>query len=211
MVQSTEYIVQNTKCREFNIPYFVLCTPYLAPSHHPLIPNPHKIPIVHPLHPMQFSLQTLLLILVVVAAAVGLFGVVGMVISVVVLACAGYIRMSKDSEMAFYNVVVALIISFPFLCRLVFPALVTINDAIVDYFQLGNNHGLTAYAEPREFSSSPLDSPVWKVFFSLTILIGATVLIVRRPLPVSDEDRMEQEEEIRLEDTSEPEVKSNEK
>jgi len=138
---------------------------------------------------MQFSLQTLMLIFVVVAAAVGLFGMGGMVVSAVVLVCAGYIRMSKDSEKAFYNVVVLCIILLPFSPCILLPLL------------LGNE----AYQGPRVEPSQILESPVWKVFLSLTILIGTTVLIVRRPLPETDADNNEKEEEIRLEDTSEPE------
>jgi hypothetical protein len=152
---------------------------------------------------MQFSLQTLMLIFVVVAAAVGLFGISGMVVSAVVLACAGYIRMSKDPEMACYRVVVGVIFVFPFLCCLGIPLLMALNEAVSGYLQL-DHRGIHYSVEPR-FPYAPWMSPVWKIFLSLIVLIGTTVLIIRRPLPKSIESGEKQEQEIRWEDTSEPE------
>jgi hypothetical protein len=54
---------------------------------------------------MQFSLQTLMLSFVVVAAAVGLCGPWGVLLAAVILACAGYIRMAKSRPGAWLKVV----------------------------------------------------------------------------------------------------------
>jgi hypothetical protein len=140
---------------------------------------------------MQFTLQTLMLAFVVVAAAAGLFGASGLVVSAVLLACAGYIRMSKDPEKAFYDVVVTFICLLPFCPCILFPLL------------LENDYPLLRESRPGPHSI--LTSPVWRVFLSLAILIGTTVLIVRRPLPGADDEKVEEEEEIRFEDTTAPE------
>jgi hypothetical protein len=57
---------------------------------------------------MQFTLQTLMLSFVVVAAAVGLCGPWGMLLAAAVLVCAGYIRMAKDRDKAWKIVIIIL-------------------------------------------------------------------------------------------------------
>lgn len=57
---------------------------------------------------MQFSLQTLMLAFVVVAAAVGLCGLWGLLLAAVILGIAGYIRMAKDRYLAWAKVILIL-------------------------------------------------------------------------------------------------------
>jgi hypothetical protein len=59
---------------------------------------------------MQFSLQTLMLAFVVVAAAVGLCGLWGILFAAVLLAAAGYIRMARDRGKAWQIVAMASLI-----------------------------------------------------------------------------------------------------
>ena len=59
---------------------------------------------------MQFSLQTLMLVFVVVAASLSLCGSWGLLLAAVVLACAGYIRMAKDRVQAWTVAVFVLFI-----------------------------------------------------------------------------------------------------
>jgi hypothetical protein len=70
---------------------------------------------------MQFSLQTLLLSFVVVAASLSLCGPWGLLLAAVDLICAGYIRMAKDRRQAWVNVLFYLIFFSIFLCMGVLP------------------------------------------------------------------------------------------
>jgi hypothetical protein len=59
---------------------------------------------------MQFSLQTLLLCFVVVAAAVGLCDAWGILVAAVVLGVAGYLRIAKDRSKAWWNLFVVILV-----------------------------------------------------------------------------------------------------
>ena len=59
---------------------------------------------------MQFSLQTLMLSFVVVAASVSLCGPWGMLLAAVALAIAGYVRMAKDRGKAWQLIILFILI-----------------------------------------------------------------------------------------------------
>ena len=61
------------------------------------------------------------------------------------------------------------------------------------------------------FHPDSIVAPVWRISISLVVLIGTALLIIYRPLPGSDDKREKQEEEIRVGDKSEPDVKAEEK
>jgi hypothetical protein len=63
------------------------------------------------MNPTQFSLQTLLLCFVVVAAAVGLCGAWGILLAAAVLTVAAYIRMVEDRAKAWQIVIILLVLS----------------------------------------------------------------------------------------------------
>ena len=90
-VLGTPYSVLRTPYSALRTRYWVLCTRLFATR-----TAPPESPNQNPSAPMQFSLQTLMLVFVVVAASLSLCGPWGLLLAAVVLTCAGYIRVARD-------------------------------------------------------------------------------------------------------------------
>jgi hypothetical protein len=81
------------------------------------------------MNPTQFSLQTLLLCFVAVAAAVGLCGAWGILLAAVVLVAAGYIRMAGNRAKAWEIVIILLVLLSPCLIGFLLPAVRTARES----------------------------------------------------------------------------------